>query len=248
MNLKDVHIASGPGGGSGTPADPWLADTALRFDEILRGLAEGSHIHLGPGVFPTLGLRHSVGPEDFGWDVRSHWTISGAGEDATIIRLQRWPAFIASADGAEQCRAWAAVGCPPHAPAAQMLIEHLTVDANWSGLPNRPAPTATLPATTEPFVALHGIACSYSGSIVHRNVKVTGFYTKSDERPLEYGDPPQPRSPLADLTQTGAAVSVCEASPPPHPPAAHSAPVISVENCTFIGSGDWAGNIATPGK
>ena len=176
--------------------------------------------------------------------MRSGWTITGAGEDATILRLARWPDFIASADGPDQDRAWAVVGCSPRAPVAGVVIEKLTVDANWSGLPNRPAPTATLPATAEPYVALHGIACSYCGPIAHREVKVIGYYGKSDDRPLEYGDPPQPRSPLADLSQPGAAVWLHAASSPPHAPASNSAPVVSVENCTFLGSGDWAGNIA----
>lgn len=227
-----------PGGGSGTPADPYLTDTTLRFDEILPGLAEGSHIRLGPGVFSTLGLRHSVGPEDFGWEVRSGWIIIGAGADVTILRLARWPDFVASADGPEQCRAWAVVGCSPRAPVSGVVIEKLTVDANWSGLPKRPAPTRTLPATDAPFVALHGIQCAHHGPIAHREVKVIGYYGKSDDRPLEYGEPPLPRSPLADLTQTGAAVWVGEASPPPRPSASNSAPVIAIEHCTFLASGD----------
>ena len=170
--------------------------------------------------------------------MRSRWTITGAGEAATVIRLERWPDFVASADGPDQCRRWAVVGCPPDAPVAGVVIEHLTVDANWSRLPNRPAPTRTLPATTEPFLALHGILCVHDGPITHRNVKVTGFYGKSDDRPAEYGDPPQPRSPLADLTQPGSAVCAVGAYSPSSP-ASNAPAVFAIENCTFIGCGDY---------
>ena len=123
-------------------------------------MPEEAHIHLGPGVFFTRGLRHSDGARELGWDVRSGWTISGAGEAATVLRLERWPDFP---DGA--CRRWAVVGCAVGEPVAGVVIEHLTVDANWSGLPNRPA-----------TAALYGIACFHHGPLSQRDVRAGGFY------------------------------------------------------------------------
>ena len=245
MPRHTIDIASGNGAGAGTKASPFLADTAARFDEIMRGIPEDAHIRIGPGTFPTLGLRHTIGAGDFGWEVRSGWTISGAGEGATVIRLERWPDFVRSADGPDQCRTWAVIGCAPDAPVSQVVIEHLTVDANWPGLPNRPAPTRTLPTTSEPFVALHGIACVHDGPIVHRDVRVTGFYGKYDDRPLEHGDPPQARSPLADLSQPGSAVCIREACPPSHLRKSNSTPTVTIDRCTVLtGHGDCGRSIA----
>ena len=88
--------------GSGTQADPYDGSTSARFDAVMRFLADppngGAYlIHIRPGTFMTLGLRHFattvvhnpwqpgdhvVGQNeagDQGWNVRSNWTIAGAG-------------------------------------------------------------------------------------------------------------------------------------------------------------------------
>ena len=106
MPPRNVHIASGNGGGgAGTGARPFLAETAERFDEILGGVPEDAHIHLGPGVFFTRGLRHEAGAREFGWQVRSGWRITGAGAGRTILQLEDWPHFLRSRVPRERRRA-----------------------------------------------------------------------------------------------------------------------------------------------
>ena len=174
-------------------ARPHLAATAARFDEILRDVPEEAHIHLGPGVFFIRGLRHSDGARELGWDVRSGWSITGAGEAETVIRLERWPDFPAG-----ECRRWAAVGCPVEEPVAGVVLEHLTVDANWSGLPNQPA-------TAEPHAALYGIACFHHGPLSHRDLRVGGTFGRHAAPVFacavrQRGSPPGPALTIEHLT------------------------------------------------
>ena len=167
--MADVYIAFGSGGGSGTDTDPYLANTATRFDEIMRGIAADTHIHIGAGSFPTLGLRHFPGLPGIGtqhdngthgWHVRSKWTITGAGEGLTIIKLDAWPSFVA---GGTPSSKWAAMGSL--ANVSNVIIENLTVDGNWPNLNSPPV-----------GVALHCVACLNDGPITHRNLTITGFY------------------------------------------------------------------------
>ncbi len=205
MPKRAIYIAVGDGGGAGTRAHPHLAATAARFDEILRGVPEEAHIHLGPGVFFTRGLRHSDGARELGWNVRSGWTITGAGEDATVIRLECWPDFPA-----ERCRRWAVVGCAVEEPVAGVVIEHLTVDANWRGLPNRPE-------AAESRAALHGVACFHHGPLVHRDLRVGGFYGRHAAAVFAFG-----------VRQLGSS----------------SGPALTIERLTVFGDHwNWAGAI-----
>ena len=174
----------------GTFELPFRAKSATEFDRIMRKLADppnagiALHIHIGPGIFKTLGLRHFAttvpgpgghGPGvsnagDWGWFVRPDWTITGAGEGATSIQLEAWPSF----DGVplSDTSAWTVVGCSDFFPASNVTIEHLTVDGNWSNLT-----VHLLPPTPPPTdVALHGLFCQINGSIAYRNVTVKGIY------------------------------------------------------------------------
>lgn len=81
---------------------------------------------------------------------------------------------------------------------AGVVIEHLTVDANWSGLPNRPA-------SAEPHAALHGIACFHHGPLAHRDLRVSGFYGKHAAAVFAYavplrGSPSRPALTIERLT------------------------------------------------
>ena len=259
MNPPEIHIALHPAAarqpaspeyvcGSGTADDPFDGSTAARFDAVLRFLADrggACRLHLGPGVFPTLGLRHRAGGEnaagDRGWHLPSHWTISGAGAGATTIRLERWPAFRKSAGSAEAA-AWAVVGSAPGAAVSGVLVENLTLDGNWPNL-RPPAPTPTLPATAAPFVALHCLACLHAGPVVLRRVTATGFYGQWDAR---HTDPPPPAlEPAADLSQEGAAFHLRAAAPEA---------IARIEHCIAhgghgdfaAGSGRWFSDVPSP--
>ena len=117
-----VFNASTQNGGSESAA--YQAANAAEFDHIMRDVLndENFHIHILAGQYSTYGLHDSITTEDvppvttqYGWDVRSNWTITGAGEGLTVI------------------------GCV--APVSHVVIENLTVDGNWSNLPavSRPA-------------------------------------------------------------------------------------------------------------
>lgn len=117
---------------------PYRADNADDFDKIMRVklIAEYRHIHLAAGTYLTRGLGYQDGGSDYRWSVRSNWTISGAGEGLTTIKLVEWPPATIVGPG----RKWAVIGS---APESNVVIENMTVDGNWTGLNNpshRPPP------------------------------------------------------------------------------------------------------------
>ena len=164
--MEHVYIAFGSSGGTGIETDPYLANTATRFDEIMRDIPEDTHIHIGEGPFPTLGLRHTASAQSddisaiYGWHVRSKWIITGAGEGVTTIKLDAWPSFVA---GGTNSSKWAVIGSL--ANVKNVVIENLTVDGNWLNLNSPPV-----------GVALNCVACFTNGPITHRNLTITGFY------------------------------------------------------------------------
>ena len=174
MALTHKYIAIGnPAvqGDGNTPATPYLVSNAAEFDSIMRvtlGLGvEEFHIHIDSGTYFTKGMLYPNGT--LGWNIRSGWTISGAGESATIIKLDAWPSFVT---GGTPSSKWSVIGS--QAAVSNVTIENLTVDGNWLNLPNDGNLPLGHPTTAE--VALHCVACITNGPITHRNLTITGFY------------------------------------------------------------------------
>ena len=102
----NIHFHIGPDG-DGSAARPFDGSLSQHFDLHLRHLAESGgahHLHLGPGLYLTRGQRHvpresvsspgstNAEPADhLGWEMLPGWKISGAGAEATILRLECWP-------------------------------------------------------------------------------------------------------------------------------------------------------------
>ena len=242
-----IYIEVGSGGGDGSQGNPYRANTAIGFDQIMRGIAANSHIHIGAGEFLTLGQRHrnktqnaagGIDPVngDLGWDVRSNWTISGAGEGVTVIKLERWPDIQISDD----FRKFIVVGCH-YTPSliSNVIIGYLTVDGQWDTLPDRPDPDIDPNPLNDPLVALHCVFCYINGSITCRNVTVTGFYGKFDARH------PRP-TPDIDLSQECFALA-CSGHPSRLDPLDFNSTALAVfGHCTVHhGSGDYCGAIAS---
>ncbi len=151
----------------------YQAGNAAEFDHIMRDLlnADGYHIHIAAGEYSTCGQRYSVTPPGgtvtaYGWDVRSDWTVSGAGENATVMRLYSWPSHVTPGTASSK---WNVVGCPSDHPVSNVVIEYLTVDGNWTNLNNPPA-------GSPPGVALQCVAPFTIGPITCRHLNVIGFY------------------------------------------------------------------------
>ncbi|MBL9171120.1 MAG: hypothetical protein JNN07_25530 [Verrucomicrobiales bacterium] len=72
--------------GSGTQADPLNCTPSGKFDEYMRGMAENTCIHLGPGVFVTLGYYTGI-PSNTSWQAKKGMRIVGSGIDVTTIQL-----------------------------------------------------------------------------------------------------------------------------------------------------------------
>ena len=187
--------------GSGTQADPFDGGTFEHFDQHMRELADEPmpqphHIHLAAGTYKTLGIRHfadssphEAGINKFGnlgWNVRSNWTISGAGESNTIIQLERWPTFefpphpqtIPPTPPPYPAKRlnndkWIVVGSWYDDLASNVIIENLTGDGNWENLKVNLDPPNDVPP---PSVALHAIAVITNGPVTYRNVTIIGFY------------------------------------------------------------------------
>ena len=148
----NIHFHIGPDG-DGSAARPFDGSLSQHFDLHLRHLAESGgahHLHPGPGLYLTCGQRHipheyvsspdatNAEPADhLGWEMLPGWKISGAGAEATILRLECWPGPGLPGDPP----AFAVVASrPATAPDtdAAVFIEHLTVDAGWPALPGKP--------------------------------------------------------------------------------------------------------------
>ena len=175
MALTHKYIAIGnpnPQGNGNTAATPYLVSTADEFDAIMHEIGVSTHIHLAAGTYFTYGQRYPVG-YNRGWDVKSGWTISGAGEGATTIKLDSWPGntIVYQPTGK-----WSVIGnsYAPTTLVSDVVIENLTVDGNWTGLANDlRLPTGWPDAA---HTALHCVACYINGPITHRNLTITGFY------------------------------------------------------------------------
>ena len=74
--------------GSGKVTDPYRADTAAKFDEVMRNLPANTNIvvHLSPGTFETQGYYDGAA-NDYGWQIRPRMRIVGSGMDITTLKI-----------------------------------------------------------------------------------------------------------------------------------------------------------------
>ena len=66
-----------------------VARVIYRFDEVMRGIAENSIIHFGPGIFETRGLAPRTYAQSLvqGWSVKAGQKLLGSGMGVTIVKL-----------------------------------------------------------------------------------------------------------------------------------------------------------------
>ncbi len=116
-------------GGAGSREDPWRVPTADAFAERMRGIAAGTVIHLGPGVFDTYGWG---APDHQGFEVRTGWTVAGAGRDKTTLRLLGCMADPKPGSGIGRVlfSGWGA-------GVENVVIRDLTIDCNARGVQSR---------------------------------------------------------------------------------------------------------------
>src|SRR5947209_6783619 len=84
---KNVYIAIRTDGseGDGTLRNPFDGSTSTKLDAVLRGISNGTRVHLGPGTFETAGF--SDDSSAIGFSVKPSCKYIGAGPDQTTIRL-----------------------------------------------------------------------------------------------------------------------------------------------------------------
>lgn len=146
LSAPEIWISDRSDGkaGSGTNADPFDAHTAPLFDRIMRGLAPGTILHIGPGLFHTSG-SYSFN-ESNGYYLPVGCKIIGAGMDRTTIRATAYPA-TAGVNG------HFVLASKANVDGAGIEVTDLTVDCNWQNL------TAVAAAKTG-AVSLHGNNCA----------------------------------------------------------------------------------------
>ncbi|HEY1583769.1 MAG TPA: NHL repeat-containing protein, partial [Chthoniobacterales bacterium] len=116
--------------GNGTATNPYDGHTAIKFDQIMRSIAPGTVVHIGPGTFQTTG---SYGyNEEAGYYIPPGCKISGAGIDLTTIRNTIYPAAAGINGHMVWESRWDTDG-------AGIEISDLTVDCNWQNLKAAPA-------------------------------------------------------------------------------------------------------------
>lgn len=134
--------------GRGTQKDPYNG-TAQMFDQVMRAHTlrgtKNLTVNILPGTYLTVGNGDYVpglteGTE--GWRCHSGWTIKGAGQSATTLKLVK---IYPSPDG----KTYGAGGiCTASSKTANVTVQDLTVDCNHSKIGNN--------KTSETGVALGG--------------------------------------------------------------------------------------------
>jgi hypothetical protein len=127
--LRDVYITSRSDGvrGSGTQTDPFDGSTAEKFDSVMDHLPRDARLHLAKGaVFSTNGVKWPDNSK--GWTVKDGLNISGNG---ATIRLVSYPNVWTGATSQKHV----VIGNRYYEePANNVIIENLTIDANWKNL------------------------------------------------------------------------------------------------------------------
>src|SRR5215469_15159255 len=84
---KDLYIAAHTDGseGNGTLRNPFDGSTAAKLDAVLRRIANGTRVHLGPGTFQTAGFGDDSA--SIGFSVKPECKYVGAGPTKTTVRL-----------------------------------------------------------------------------------------------------------------------------------------------------------------
>src|SRR5215469_10500122 len=124
---KDVYIAAytDRSGGNGTLRNPFDGSTSTKLDTVLRGIANGTRVHLGPGTFQTAGF--SDDSASIGFSVKPKCKYVGAGPTKTTVRL-----VSASATSAHLGCAFCASGTNADVSGAE--VRDLTIDCNGAAL------------------------------------------------------------------------------------------------------------------
>jgi hypothetical protein len=159
---KDVYISIRKDGrrGSGTQTDPFDGSTAEKFDLIMEMIRPKTGVHLAKGaIFETNGLKW---PDDSkGWTVKDGLHISGNG---ATVRLVSYPGVWTQAKPQKHV----VIGNRYYEePANNVVIENLTIDANWQNL--------SCPWTNK------AVMCSflYGSNNAYRRVRAMNMYGDS---------------------------------------------------------------------
>jgi hypothetical protein len=138
--------------GTGTLADPFNANTALKYDHLLATYWQNTAFHYAPGIYQTTGwyyrVRQSAG---------KNCHHDGAGIDQTIIRLVG--AKTKTTDGV-------IFGSDYDVTADGLVIQNLTLDCNPTGNPNFAHGLGTITAIN-----------TQGSNILIKSVKVINFET-----------------------------------------------------------------------
>jgi hypothetical protein len=124
---KDIYIAAHTdgSGGNGTLRNPFDGSTSTKLDAVLRGIANGTRVHLGAGTFQTAGF--SDDSASIGFSVKPKCKYVGAGPTKTTVRL-----VSASATSAHLGCAFCASGTNADVSGAE--VRDLTIDCNGAAL------------------------------------------------------------------------------------------------------------------
>ena len=162
---KNIYIAIRADGqpGTGAKSDPYDASTAAQFDTIMDGLQANTTVSLAVGaIFFTNGLKWPDNSK--GWTIKSDLHIFGNG---ATIKLVTYPNSWTSAAGQKH----SVIGNRYYEAAVNnVVIENLTIDANWQNLGS--------PWTNK------GVCCAflYGSNNTYRNVHAINMYGDSASR------------------------------------------------------------------
>ncbi len=152
---QPVYIAYRTDGrpGNGTPANPFDGSSQAKLDAIFQAFYSAGTtdlaFHLGPGTYTIRGAW------DFEWRMLDGWTISGAGETATVMK---------QVVGTTDDHPGAVFQLIPYTD--NQAVEDLTVDCAW--FRSGPGGDNSRPHGNFQAIALNGANATV------RNVKVTG--------------------------------------------------------------------------
>jgi len=150
---SDVYIAAHTdgSGGNGTLRSPFDGSTSAKLDAVLRRIANGTRVHLGPGTFQTAGF--SDDSASIGFSVKPKCKYVGAGPTKTTVRLAS-----ASATSAHLGCAFCASGTNADVSGAE--VRDLTIDCNGAAL----------------VAANTGDLCTFGASLPGSNNKISNVH------------------------------------------------------------------------
>jgi hypothetical protein len=162
--------------GSGTVADPYDGSTEAKLDPILRGLANGTVVHFGPGTF--LSKAFQDGSSSVGFSVKPGCRYIGAGRDLTTFRIT---SVIAT-----NTHLAAVFFIGSNADVSGASVENMTIDANGTALV----------AANSADMCTYGVSLPGSRNTI-RNVRLIGMYghEATGREAFGLGTPPSATNP-----------------------------------------------------